>query len=125
MKWSGSKIGLLRMCGWAFAEDHIRHVKRPPHPALAGGSATHAGLKRLVQNVIDDAPIDVRAITREVCPGGPAEYADTLEVLTLIQEELAEDPPPFVGSKVILLEKRLSIDIGPHAFEGTPDLVQA
>jgi hypothetical protein len=125
VKWSGSKLALLRLCGWAFAEDHIRHVKRPPHPALAGGSAAHGGLKQLVQAVIDDDLIDVRAITREVCPGTPAEYADTLAVLTLIQEELAEDPPPFEGSKVILLEKRLSIDIGPHVFEGTPDLVQA
>ncbi|KKL83271.1 hypothetical protein LCGC14_1976410 [marine sediment metagenome] len=69
--------------------------------------------------------IDVRAITREVCPGTPVEYADTLAVLTLIQEELAEDPPPFEGSKVILLEKPLSIDVGPHVFEGTPDLVEA
>jgi hypothetical protein len=125
MKWSGSKLALLRLCGWAFAEDHIRHVKRPPHPALAGGSAAHAGLKQLVQDVIDDAPIDVRAITREVCPGTPAEYADTLAVLTLIQEELAEDPPPFEGSKVIHLEERLSIDVGPHVFEGTMDLVEA
>ncbi|MDK1102517.1 MAG: PD-(D/E)XK nuclease family protein [Actinomycetota bacterium] len=125
MKWSGSKLGLLRLCGWAFAADHIRNVKRPPHPALAGGSATHAGLARLVQAVIDDAPIDVRAITRAVCPGGPAEYADTLAVLTLVQEELAEDPPPFEGSKVIHVEERLSVDIGPHVFEGTPDLVQA
>ena len=125
MKWSGSKLGLLRMCGWAFAADHIRNVKRPPHPALAGGSATHAGLARLVQAVIDDAPIDVRAITRAVCPGTPAEYADTLAVLTLVQEELAEDPPPFEGSKVIHVEERLSVDIGPHVFEGTPDLVQA
>ena len=125
MKWSGSKLSLLRMCGWAFAEDHVRNVKRPPHPALAGGSATHAGLARVVQAVIDDDPIDVRAITREVCPGGPAEYADTLAVLTLLQEELAEDPPPFEGSKVIHLEERLSIDIGPHVYEGTPDLVQA
>lgn len=124
MKWSGSKLSLLRMCGWAFAEDHIRHVRRPPHPALAGGSSTHRGIARLVQNVIDNDPIDVRAITREVCPGTPVEYADTLGVLTLIQEELAEDPPPFEGSKVILLEERLSIDIGPHVFEGTPDLVQ-
>ena len=125
MKWSGSKLGLLRMCGWAFAGDYIRNAKRPPHPALAGGSATHAGLARLVQAVIDDAPIDARAITRAVCPGGPAEYADTLAVLTLIQEELAEDPPPFEGSKVIHVEERLSVDIGPHVFEGTPDLVQA
>lgn len=113
------------MCGWAFAEDHVRHVKRPPHPALAGGSSTHAGLAQLVQAVIDDAPIDVRAITRDVCPGGPVEYADTLAVLTLLQEELIDDPPPFEGSKVIHLEERLSIDIGPHVFEGTPDLVQA
>lgn len=125
MKWSGSKLSLLRLCGWAFAEDHIRHVKRPPHPALAGGSSNHKGLARLVQTVIDEAPIDVRAITREVCPGTPIEYADTLAVLTLIQEELADDPPPFEGRKVIHVEERLSIDIGPHVFEGTPDLVQA
>ena len=125
MKWSGSKLALLRLCGWAFAEDHVRNVKRPPHPALAGGSSAHKGLEQLVQAVIDDAPIDVRAITRAVCAGGPAEYADTLEVLTLIQEELADDPPPFRGSKVIHLEERLSIDIGPHVYEGTPDLVQA
>ncbi len=125
MKWSGSKLGLLRMCGWAFAEDHIRKVARPPHPALAGGSATHKGIARLVQNVIDDDLIDVRAITRAVAPGTRVEYADTLDVLTLMQEELAEDPPPFEGSKVIHLEERLSIDIGPHVFEGTPDLAQA
>ncbi len=125
MKWSGSKIGLLRMCGWAFAEDHVRHTKRPPHPALAGGSATHKGIARLVRDVMDDNPIDVRAIARTVAPGTPVEYADTLDVLTLLQEELAEDPPPFEGSKVILLEERLSIDIGPHVYEGTPDLIQA
>ncbi len=125
MKWSGSKLSLLRMCGWAFAEDHVRKVRRPPHPALAGGSSAHAGLKMLVRAVIDDAPIDVRAIAREVTAGTAIEYYDTLGVLTLVQEELADDPPPFEGSKVILLEERLSIDIGPHVFEGTPDLVQA
>lgn len=125
MKWSGSKLALLRLCGWAFGEDHVRKVPRPTHPALAGGSATHGGLKLLVQAVIDRQSIDVRSIARAVAPGGPAEYADTLEVLTLIQEELVEDPPPFEGPDVIHLEERLSIDIGPHVFEGTPDLVQA
>ena len=72
MIWSGSKLALLRLCGWAFAEDHVRKVKRPPHPALAGGSSTHKGLDRIVRAVIADASIDVRAITREVCPGTPA-----------------------------------------------------
>ena len=125
MKWSGSKLGLLRLCGWAFAEDHVRNVPRPPHPALAGGSAAHQGLAHIVQAVIDGAPIDVRAITREVCAGTPAEYADTLEVLTLLQEELADDPPPFLGSKVIHLEERLAMSIGPHTWEGTMDVVEA
>lgn len=125
MIWSGSKLALLRLCAWAFAEDHVRNVKRPPHPALAGGSSTHKGLDRLVRAVIDDASIDVRAITREVCPGTPVEYADTLDVLTLLQEELAEDPPPFRGSKVILHEEQLAMSIGPYVFEGTPDLVEA
>ena len=124
MKWTGSKLALLRLCGWAFAEDHLRNVPRPTHPALAGGSSTHGGLKMLVQAVIDRKSIDVRSIARAVAPGGPEEYADTLEVLTLIQEELVEDPPPFEGRDVIHLEERLSIDIGPHVFEGTPDLVQ-
>lgn len=125
MIWSGSKLGLLRLCGWAFAEDHVRNVKRPPHPALAGGSSTHKGLDRIVRAVIDGASIDVRAITREVCPGTPAEYADTLGVLTLLQEELADDPPPFLPSKVIHHEEQLAMSIGPHVFEGTPDLVEA
>ncbi len=125
MIWSGSKLSLLRLCAWAFAEDHVRDVKRPPHPALAGGSSTHKGLDRIVRAVIDDASIDVRAITREVCPGTPAEYADTLGVLTLVQEELAEDPPPFRGSHVIHHEEQLAMSIGPHVFEGTPDLVEA
>ena len=124
MKWSGSKLALLRLCGWAFAEDHVRMVRRPPHPALAGGGSAHQGLAKVVHAVIDDAPIDVRAITREVCAGTPAEYADTLGVLTLLQEELADDPP-FDGSKVIHVEERMAIDIGPHVFEGTQDLVEA
>jgi len=79
----------------------------------------------LVQAVIDDAPIDVRAITREVCPGTPEERADTLAVLTLLQEQLVDDPPPFRGSKVIQVEERLRMSIGPHIYEGTPDLVEA
>ena len=70
-----------------------------------------AGRARLVQDVIAGEPIDGRPFRREVAPGTRVEYAATLAVLTLIQEELSEDPPPFEGSKVIHLEERLSIDI--------------
>lgn len=125
MKWSGSKLALLRLCGWAFAEDHVRGTPRPTHPALAGGSSTHGGLKRIVEAVMAGESIDVRAITREVCPGGPTEYADTLEVLTALQEDLIEDPPPFEARNVIHVEERLSMLIGPYTWEGTPDLVEA
>ncbi len=124
-KWSGSRLGLLDLCPFAYAEDHVRKIPRPTHPALAGGSSAHAGLAMLVRAEIAGDPIDVVSIARHVCPGEPAERADTLGTLTLLQEELADDPPPFVGSRVIYLEERLAMPIGPHVFEGTADLVQA
>ena len=95
MKWSGSKLSLLRLCGWAFAEDHVRLVPRPTHPALAGGSATHGGLKLLVQAVIDKESIHVRSIARAVAPGGAEGYEDTLQGPTPLPEGPLEDPPPF------------------------------
>lgn len=124
MKWSGSKLGLLNLCGWAFAEDHVRHVRRPPHPALEGGGNAHRGLARIVDAVISDAPIDVRTIAQDVCAGTLSEYADTLEILTLLQEELLDDPPPFRGRAVMFHEKTLEMPIGPYTYEGTPDLVE-
>jgi len=125
VNWSGSKLALLRLCGWAFAEDHVRNVPRPPHPALAGGSNAHAGLARLVQLAIDDEPLDVRAIAREVTAGNAAEFADVLGVLTLAQEELAGDPPLFEPRDVIYIETRLAMQLGPYTFDGQADLVEA
>lgn len=122
--WSSSKLRLLRVCGHAYAEDHVRHVPRPPHPALQGGGAAHAGLAMVVRTDMAGDPIDVRSIARHVCAGDAAEYADALEVLTLVQEELADDPP-FVASRVIHLEERLEMPIGPHTFDGQADLVEA
>lgn len=122
--WSGSKLGLLDLCPHAYAEDHVRHVPRPPHPALAGGSSAHAGLAMLVRTAIADDPIDIRAIARHVCAGESIEMADTLQVLTLVHEALADDPP-FDPRLVIHIEERLEMPIGPHTFDGQADLVQA
>ncbi len=125
MRWSGSKLKLLQLCPWSFAEDYIRKVRRPPHPALEGGSSAHAGLAMVVRAAMMGDPIDVLSIARHVCAGGPAELADTVGVLTLLQEELAEDPAPFVASRVIYLEERLEMTIGTHVFDGMSDLVEA
>ena len=124
MNWSGSKLSLIRLCGFAFAEDVIRKIPRPPHPALAGGSVAHAGIAQLVQAVVNGDPIDVRSIARRVAPGGPAEVADALGILIIMQEALADDPPPFEGDRVMYIEHRLGMPIGPHTFDGQSDLVQ-
>ncbi len=125
MRWSGSKLKLLQLCPWSFAEDYVRKVRRPPHPALQGGSYAHAGLAMVVRSAMMDDPIDVNAIARHVCAGGPAELADTVGVLTLLQEELVSDPIPFVASRVIYLEERLEMAIGTHIFDGQADIVEA
>lgn len=123
MKWSKSKLGLLRLCGFAFNMDRER-AERPPHPALAGGSAAHAGIAELVRVVTADEPIDVRTIARRSGAGGPDELAGVLSILTLLQEELADDPPPFRGENVIHLEERLEMTVGPYTYDGHADLVE-
>lgn len=124
MKWSGSKLSLADLCWHAFAEDHIREIPRPPHPALAGGSSAHDGLELMVRATMDDQPIDTNAIARRVCAGGPAEFADTLEVLERMHDELADEPPPFRPEAVIHVEERLYMDVGPHSFDGKSDIVE-
>lgn len=124
MNWSGSKLSLIGLCPHAFAEDHVRQVPRPPHPALAGGSSAHDGLERMVRAAIDDEPIDTQAIAREACAGSAAELADTLQVLELFHDELADDPPPFRPEAVMYVEERLYMDVGPHTFDGKQDVVE-
>lgn len=124
MNWSGSKLALRRLCGWAFAEDHVRMVPRPPHPALAGGGAAHEGIAALVRASIEGDLIDIYAIARATAHGTSREYADALSVLQLMQEELAEDPPPFDPGSVLYIEERLKLPIGPHVFDGQADLVE-
>jgi hypothetical protein len=124
MNWSGSKLGLLQLCPHAFAEDHVRGVPRPPHPALAGGSSTHAGLKRIVDAEVADESFDVDRVAREVCAGRPEELQDTAEILGLVNEQLLDDPPPFRGAAVMYCEQRLAMPIGPHIFDGQADVVE-
>ena len=124
LRWSKSKLSLAQLCGFAFAES-LKGKPRPPHPALAGGSASHGAIAELVRVVIADEPIDVRRIARAHAPGRPDELADVVAILTLLQEELAEEPPPFRPEAVLHLEERLEMAIGPYVYDGHPDLVEA
>lgn len=131
MNWSTSKLELLRLCPFAFLQD-LEGKPRPPQPALDGGRYAHAAIRELVRVVLADEPIDVRAIARRTVPGRAEELAGVLDVLTILQEELADEDATFLriglargAHGVLYVEERLAMPIGPHTFDGQADLVEA
>lgn len=130
-RFRNSQLRMLPNCGWAYREEYVAHTPGQPSPSLRAGQNVHDAVHLAVREVVNGGIwLNVHELAYRAVRGGDMEYADALQVLTMITESLVDEGGLRIDEKaVFVLEERLEMSIElPDGtvviFFGTPDLAE-